>query len=187
MGKMPNVHQNEVTSIICRNIKQGHEKDYDDWLERYLTSQRKATGYLGTTIIIPGGSKSSLRYIVHRFADKITMERWEKSQESLKLLEEVNNYSERHYDTATGMETWFSLPYSKAQIALTPPPKWKMAIVVFITAYIITSLSRSILTPFIGQWPIWTTSVVYTSILVVSLTFFAMPIISRLFRRWLYP
>jgi antibiotic biosynthesis monooxygenase (ABM) superfamily enzyme len=85
------------------------------------------------------------------------------------------------------METWFSLPYLKAQIALTPPPKWKMAIVVFISAYIITSISRSILTPFIGQWPIWTTSVVYTSILVVSLTFFAMPIMSRLFRRWLYP
>ncbi len=99
---MPNTHQNEVTSIICRNIKPGHEKDYDDWLERYLTSQRKATGYLGTTIIIPGGSKSSLRYIVHRFADKVAMERWEKSRGSLELLEEVNNYSERHYDTVTG-------------------------------------------------------------------------------------
>jgi antibiotic biosynthesis monooxygenase (ABM) superfamily enzyme len=94
MGKMPNTDQNEVTSIICRNIKPGHEKDYDNWLERYLTSQRKATGYLGTTIIIPYSSKSPLRYIVHRFADEVAMERREKSQESLELLEEVNNYSE---------------------------------------------------------------------------------------------
>ncbi len=68
--------------------------DVDDWLERYLTSERKAPRYLGTTIIIPGGSKSSLRYIVHRFTDKAVMETWENSEESMKLIEEVNNYSD---------------------------------------------------------------------------------------------
>ncbi|MGC1933337.1 MAG: hypothetical protein WA667_30555 [Candidatus Nitrosopolaris sp.] len=121
-------------STTCRNVKSGRQKDYDDWLERYLTSERKAPGYLGTTIIIPGGSKSSLRYIIHRFTDKAAMETWENSRESLKLLEEVNNYSERHHETATGLETWFALPELKTQISVTPPPRWKMAIVVFIAA-----------------------------------------------------
>ena len=187
MGKIPNRPQNEVTSMVCRRIKPGREKDYDDWLERYLTSERKAPGYLGTTIIIPGGSKSSLRYIIHRFTDKESMERWETSLESPNLLGEVNDYSERHYEMATGMETWFSLPDSKAQMAVTPPPRWKMAVVVFIAAYTITSITRHILTPLIGQWPMWANSVIYTGILVVSLTFFAMPVISRVLRRWLYP
>jgi antibiotic biosynthesis monooxygenase (ABM) superfamily enzyme len=50
-------------------------------------------------------------------------------RESLKLLDEANNYSIRHYESATGMETWFTLPDLKTIIA---PPKWKMAIVVFI-------------------------------------------------------
>jgi antibiotic biosynthesis monooxygenase (ABM) superfamily enzyme len=51
---MSDKHQNEVTSVICRNIKSGHEKDYDDWLRRYLTYERRAPGYLGKTITYPG-------------------------------------------------------------------------------------------------------------------------------------
>ena len=82
------------------------------------------------------------------------METWENSQESIKLLEEVNNYSERYQETATGLETWFPLPDLKTQISLTPPPRWKMAIVVFIAAYAISSLSRSVLNPFLEQWPL---------------------------------
>jgi antibiotic biosynthesis monooxygenase (ABM) superfamily enzyme len=78
--ELPRDYQNEVTTIICRKIKPGHEKDYNDWVQRYLTLERKAPGYLGTTIIIPGGSKSPLLYIIRRFADKIAMERWDNSR-----------------------------------------------------------------------------------------------------------
>jgi uncharacterized protein len=70
---LPSDYQNEVTTVICRKIKPGHEKDYNNWVRRYLTFERKAPGYLGTTIIVTGDSKSPLRYIIRRFADKTTM------------------------------------------------------------------------------------------------------------------
>jgi antibiotic biosynthesis monooxygenase (ABM) superfamily enzyme len=184
--ELPTDYQNEVTTVICRKIRPGHEKDYNDWIRRYLTLERKAPGYLGTTIIIPGGSKSPLWYIIRRFADKAAMERWDNSEESLKLLKEANDYSTRHYDTSTGLETWFTLPDLKT-LSQSPPPRWKMAIVIFFAAYAISSLSRYILTPFIGQWPILGNAVIYTAILVISLTYFALPIGNRLLRRWLYP
>ncbi|MFL6461985.1 MAG: hypothetical protein ACJ71J_13775 [Nitrososphaeraceae archaeon] len=41
-------HHDQVTSIICRNIKPGYENDYDNWARHYLTLERKAPGYLGT-------------------------------------------------------------------------------------------------------------------------------------------
>jgi uncharacterized protein len=75
-------HQNEITSVICRNINAGNQKDYDDWLRRYLTFERKAPGYLGTTIILPRGASANLRYIIHHFTDKELMEAWENSAES---------------------------------------------------------------------------------------------------------
>jgi antibiotic biosynthesis monooxygenase (ABM) superfamily enzyme len=50
-------YQNGVTTVICRKIRPGHEKDYNDWVRRYLTLIRKAPGYLGITIIVPGGSE----------------------------------------------------------------------------------------------------------------------------------
>jgi antibiotic biosynthesis monooxygenase (ABM) superfamily enzyme len=62
-----------------------------------------------------------------------------------------------------------------------------MAIVIFFAAYIISSLSRSFLNPFLEQWPILGNAVIYTGILVVSLTYFALPILNRLLRPWLYP
>ena len=183
---LPTDYQNEVTTVICRKIKPGHEKDYNDWVQRYLTLERKAPGYLGTTIIVPGGSKSPLWYIIRRFADKAAMERWDNSEESLRLLKEANDYSTRYYDTSTGLETWFTLPDLKT-LSQSPPPRWKMAIVIFFAAYAISSVSRYILTPLIGQWPLLGNAVIYTAILVVSLTYFALPIGNRLLRHWLYP
>src|ERR687885_750993 len=184
--ELPMDYQNEVTTVICRKIRPSHEKDYNDWIRRYLTLERKAPGYLGTTIIIPGGSKSPLRYIIRRFADKAAMEAWDNSEESLRLLEEADNYSTRHYQTSTGLETWFTLPDLKT-LSQSPPARWKMAIVIFFAAYAISSVSRYILTPFIGEWPLFGNAVIYTAILVVSLTYFALPIGNRLLRHWLYP
>jgi len=34
----------EVTEVICRNIVAGHEKDYDDWLRRFMISERRFLG-----------------------------------------------------------------------------------------------------------------------------------------------
>ena len=183
---MAREYQTEATTVICRKIRPGREKDYNDWVQRYLTFERKAPGYLGTTIIIPGGSKSPLRYIIRRFANKAAMERWDNSKESLKLIDEVNNYSTRHYETSTGLETWFTLPDLRT-LSQTPPPRWKMAIVIFFAAYAISAISRSILNPYIGQWPLLENAVIYTAILVVLLSYFALPIANRLLRRWLYP
>ena len=143
--KLQRDHQNQVTSIICRNIMQGYEKDYDNWAQRYLTFIRKAPGYLGITIIIPGGSKSSYRYIIRRFADKAAMEAWDNSEESQKLLQEADNYSTRHYETSTGLETWFTLPGLKT-LSQSPPPRWKMAIVLFFAGILLVRYQDSFLT-----------------------------------------
>jgi antibiotic biosynthesis monooxygenase (ABM) superfamily enzyme len=103
-----------------------------------------------------------------------TIERWDNSEESLRLLKEANDYSTRHYDTSTDLETWFTFPDLKT-LSQSPPTRWKMAIVIFFAAYAISSLSRSILNPFLEQWPILGNAVIYTAILVVSLTYFALP------------
>ena len=65
--ELPSDYQNEVTTVICRKIRTGHEKDYNNWVQRYLTLERRAPRSLGTTIIIPGGSKSPLRSILNPF------------------------------------------------------------------------------------------------------------------------
>ena len=112
------------------------------------------------------------------------MREWENSQQSLKLLEEANNYSIRHYEFATGMETWFTLPDLKTIVA---PPKWKMAIVVFIAAYTFKLVVK-----------VYPQSLLRAMALIIELHHFYWDISCRsyLFRnacleqiagRWLYP
>lgn len=172
-----------VTSLISRSIKPGYEKEYDDWLRRFLAFERRALGYLGTTVVIPGGTSSNIRYIIRRFIDRASMEIWDNSPDVQKLLNEANRYSTRHYEMATGLETWFVLPDLKTVV----PPRWKMAIVVFIAAYTTSLLSRSFLSPLYSECPLVASTIISTTILVVSLTYFALPVLSRLLRRWLYP
>jgi len=177
-------NSNEFTYIIGRNIRSGREREYDDWLRRYLALEMKATGYLGTTVILPGGAGSTIRYIIQRFVNEASMRTWKESEQSAKLLKEANNYSTPHYGSAYGMETWFVLPDLRA---LVPPPRWKMAVLVFIAAFTIGSLSRYLIDPYLEGWPILYSSIVFTGVLVIGLTYFAMPILSRIFGRWLYP
>jgi uncharacterized protein len=171
----------EVTEVVSRNIAVGHEKDYDDWLKRFMISERQFPGYLGTTIIAPGGNISTVRYVINRFSDQTSLDAWENSEAAISLIEEVSKYST--LQKVTGLETWFNLPNLKTIVA---PPKWKMAIVSFIAAYSISSVAQYILSIYLGQRPLLT-DILMTIILVVGLTYFAMPLLSRLLRHWLYP
>jgi len=171
----------DVTIVISRKIKPGCEKQYDEWFRRFLMIEKNIPGYVGTTIITQGGTDSTIRHIIHRFSNTTSLDAWEKSDEYLKQIEEANKYSTIYYERATGLETWFTLPDLKTIVA---PPKWKMAIASFIGAYCISSLVTLLLTldPYIRQSPY-----LVNTILVLGLTYFAMPILSRLLRRWLYP
>ena len=172
----------EVTVVVNLRIKPGCEKDYDEWLERFLILQRKVPGYLGTTTIMETGPDSSARHIIHRFRDKASLDAWENSEELRKLIAEVDNYSTPYLQKATGLETWFTLPDLKA---IVPPPKWKMAIVAFIGAYCISSVAIYVLSLLLGQ-QLLLINLFMNIILVIGLTYLAMPLLSRLLRRWLY-
>ena len=119
----------------------------------------------------------------HRFRDKASLDAWENSEELRRLIAEVDKYSTPYLQKATGLETWFTLPDLKA---IVPPPKWKMAIVAFINAYCISSVALNVLSLLLGQ-QLLLINLFMNIVLVIGLTYFAMPLLSRLLRRWLYP
>jgi antibiotic biosynthesis monooxygenase (ABM) superfamily enzyme len=81
---MGSMQPKDVTIIIRRKIKPGCEKQYDDWLRRFLMLEKNIPGYVGTTIITQGGTDSAIRHIVLRFSDTASLDAWEKSDEYLK-------------------------------------------------------------------------------------------------------
>jgi uncharacterized protein len=174
----------EVTTVISRHVKPGRDKEYSEWFGRILETMRKFPGYRGATVVVPGGTDQDARIIVYRFADNATMENWENSSERKNLLSEMENYAVQTYVKASGLETWFQLPNTHSVV---PPPKWKMAAVTLLAASIVSFVSHFILGSYLGSWPLVVTTVIYSAILVLTLTYFAMPNLSRALRRWLYP
>jgi uncharacterized protein len=138
---------------------------------------------MGVTTLSPEGVDSNLRYLVWRFDSAATLDAWENSDARNSLVEEVARYATQHYEKATGMETWFSLPGVKVH----PPPKWKMFTVTLMAAYAISLTARLILGPYLGDWPLFASNLIFTAILVATLTYFAMPRLGSLLRKWLYP
>jgi uncharacterized protein len=62
-----------------------------------------------------------------------------------------------------------------------------MTIVTFRAAGVTSFLSRFILGPYLDGWPLVLTTLIFTAILVLTLTYFAMPNLTKALRRWLYP
>lgn len=170
--------------VVSRRIKPGQEHTYEDWLRRVIQAARAFPGYMGVTTLSPEGVDSDLRYLIWRFDNAATLEAWEKSDVRNELVAEVQNYSTQHYEKATGMETWFSLPGMKKVQA---PPKWKMFTVTLFAAYLVSLTARLILGSYVGSLPLFESNLLFTAILVGTLTYFAMPRLSSLLRRWLYP
>ena len=174
----------EVTTVVTRHIKPGRDKEYAEWLARMLQTVKKFPGYNGVTIVVPPGTDHDVRVVLYRFADKGSLENWENSPERKGLVSEVDNYATQTFNNASGLETWFQLPNTHSVV---PPPKWKMAMVTFLAGSITSFVSHFILGPYLVSWPLVMTTLIFTAILVVTLTYFAMPNLTRTLRRWLYP
>ncbi len=172
-----------VTTVVRREIVQGHEREFDDWLKRFLAEERKAPGFVGVTVIAPAGS-SNLRYIVHQWSNIDTLVAWESSATRASMLAEANRYSVPHFERASGMENWFTLPENALPNA---PPRWKMFLVLLFAATAISAAVRYTLAALAVPWPIWLDALVSALILVASLTYVVMPALTRLLRSWLYP
>ena len=97
------------------------------------------------------------------------------------LLEEADRYSTRYYETTTGLETWFAVPDLKTEVSSTQMENGHSSLVC--PLYAISLISRSILNPSIVDWPLPANGIIFTAILVVGLTYFAMPVLSQLLRQ----
>jgi antibiotic biosynthesis monooxygenase (ABM) superfamily enzyme len=99
--------ESEVTTIVNRKVKKGHELEYANWFGRMTEVIKKAPGFRGVTVLVPGDSDS--RIILYRFSDVASMEAWEDSSERKELMSEVKEYATQVYEKAGGLETWFHI------------------------------------------------------------------------------
>jgi antibiotic biosynthesis monooxygenase (ABM) superfamily enzyme len=84
----------------------------------------------------------------------------------------------------TGLEAWFTLPSKEGA---SPPPRYKMAVITWLAVFPLATLVFLALQPLLGGAPAVLRTLVFTIVMVTTMTYVVMPRMTRLFSFWLYP
>lgn len=175
-----------VAFVVTREIKPGAAEKYHQLMEEVGDAARAVDPGLNMTMIEQGGSQSDQFVIVLYFSSHQKLEQWERSDARRELRREVEPWEtgKASFSEVTGFEYWFSLP----KIAATrPPSRYKMALITVIALYLLSLTYTYTLNRWLESLPDHLGIIVRVVILVLVMTFVVMPLLTRLFARWLYP
>ncbi len=172
-----------VTVVVVRTVRAGMEKQCEDWMHGVSEVATTFPGHLGITIFRPNAPSRDYTF-VFRFDCEANLQRWEKSAERADGVHRAEAFTERvSVYEHTGLETWFAAP--GAPIAI--PPRWKMVVVTWAVAFpLIQVLGATIGSALGGVHPI-ARGALLGLLMVLCMTYAAMPFATRALRKWLYP
>lgn len=173
-----------ATALITREVYPGREPDYDDWSRRFLHAVGRVAGYQGATFVGPPHKEPGRRMLILRFADKASLRRWVDSEQRKTLTAESDAFSRHVYEEPSSLETWFTIP---GLGAVSPPPRWKMALVTLGAIVPLVLLMNLTVLPLLSGWPLVARTLVFSGTLTGLMTWVVMPRMTRLLHRWLYP
>lgn len=175
-----------TTVDVLQRIKPGCEAAFEAVLAELIEAAMACEGHLGVNVFRPSDPDHPEYRIVFKFDRISRLKQWEASPIRQRLLNRASQFTEGpgQYAMLTGLETWFTLPHRPG---LPAPPRYKMMVVSGITIYVLINLINVILVPLIGPLPALLRTLVVTVVMVAVMTYVAMPRMTKLFRRWLYP
>ncbi len=124
--------------------------------------------------------------VVDRFADTAARKAFTASATYKEWMVRLRALTEEepHIQELGGLSGWFTLP---DRPHATPPPKPKMAAITFLGVYPLTSLFPALFRKLLPGWHPLALNVVVTGLVVACLTWLVMPLLTKAFRRWLFP
>jgi len=175
-----------VTVVVRRRVKPEAEQAFEDAMRQFISFALAFPGNRGINVLRPSPSGPREYTVVDRFADSSARRAFKESPEyrawmqRLRELSEQEPYIEEHDG---GLGGWFTPPEATRP---SSPARIKMALVTFVGVYPLTSTL-----PPLGHWllPGWhplATNVLVTASIVAALTWVVMPVLTRVFRRWLF-
>ena len=186
MQNRSDIDTEPVTVCVSVKVKRGREQDFASWLEGVGHAASQFEGHQGLTILRPAGPTSPDYVYIFRFDTYAHLKLWEDSDARRTWVEHLRDLTEGEAKKQvwTGLEYWFTLPDHPAA---APPPRYKMVIVTLIVIYPLSSLLPPLLAPLLGFLPFLVRGLMISALLVLLMTYAVMPLMTRLFARWLYP
>ena len=176
--------EEHIHIAVIRRVRPGCEAEFQQALREFIQASFAHGGVLGAGMFVPTPGSDSREYgVLRTFRNEQERDDFYKSplfkawQEQVKSLTE----GEPEYRKLHGLEAWFRDP------AQPNPPLWKMALVTYIGVDVVTTLLFWIIGPLIQNWRFLIRNSVFNIVVVACLTWIAMPLLVRVFNKWLQP
>ena len=174
-----------VTVVVRRRVKPGAEADFESAMQDFIRFALAFPGNRGIDVVRPQPGGTREYTVVDRFADWSARRAFKESPDyrtwmaRLRALSEQDPYIEEH----DGLGGWFTPPEASRP---SPPAQAKMALVTFLGVYPLTSTLPPLGAWLAPQWHPLLVNVFVTGTIVAALTWIVMPILTRVFRPWLF-
>jgi antibiotic biosynthesis monooxygenase (ABM) superfamily enzyme len=178
-----------VTMIVRRSVKAGREADYEQWVTATTQDLKTFPGYMDITMIKPqisaqNKNKSKEYTLIIRFDTYEHVENWENSAIRNSWIEKAKNFTENvSNQKVTGLEYWFPLPEIPKALV---PPRYKMALVTICAIYPVSLLVNFLFGFIPFHFPMLLRSLLVTIVLVSTMTYLVMPMVTSFLRGWLF-
>ncbi len=169
-----------VTVTVARSVRPDRREAFERWAEDVLRVARRFPGNLGASLLSPGPGSSEY-HLVYRFEDDESLAAWERSSERRSALAHVEGMVDgERYARVAGLESFFTRAPQRG-------PRWRMTVLTVAAVFAITSLLQQFVMPHLAGWHVELRLLLSAVVVVLLLGHVAMPVLTRVFARWLRP
>ncbi len=200
-GSMTESTLEPITVAIERRIDPERAIEATSWMQAGTDLAATFPGFLGSGWV-RAGEGSELWYMLYRFRDIATLERWETSPQRTWWLESGNAFArEVRVERRTGIEGWFdaaqatgietrvtqSLATGSVAVQPVVPPRWKQATTIWLGFFPVNLLATFLLgfIPGFTELPLVLRVLITTLMLTPIMAYWVLPAVTRLLRGWL--
>jgi hypothetical protein len=174
-----------VSVVVRRSVKPGAEADFERAMREFTAFALAFPGNRGIDVLRPQPGGSREYTVVDHFVDSSARKAFKETPDYRAWMIRLRELTEQdpYIEERDGLGGWFTPPEAQQP---SPPAQLKMALVTFLGVYPLTSVL-----PPLGTWLLPSVhpllvNVLVTGTIVAALTWVVMPILTRVFARWLF-
>lgn len=183
-----------ITVSIMREVDPARISEATAWVQAGINLANKYPGFLGSGWVRTGEHSNSW-HMLYRFSSEETLIAWENSPERDWWLSIGKPFMQQsRVEKRTGIEGWFDEPTDVAvEVSgnpAGPPPRWKQATSIWLGFFplnLVFTLLVTWLVPFWTEIGILPRVLITTLILAPTMTYWVLPLVTRMLRNWLTP
>lgn len=174
-----------VTIAVQHEVSPVRRSAFGPVVRAMAKAAAERPGYVAAQVTEPETTDGTTWHVSVGFEDEASLAAWRSTPEWARLSKEAEalTLGAPRVEQVNGLESWFQLPSRSSTV---PPSKWKTAIISGIGIYPLLLVMPGLLGPLTQGLPEWLATIVSVVFMSPLITWVVMPLVTRLFQRWLY-